>query len=186
MATVENQGKKATHQEQEEIIDVTMGLVARLATKSEIRKFIETKFGKGWRQADRYAARAKAELRKRNSGLDVEAAKDLGLSTLFDVIRNGNPHNRLMAERRLSEIFGYNAPVDYRITTPPGSPLQMEDVTQVPVIPKDRMVQILGAIAATRAAGVPIIIPGPEPGQNGNGHAAGNGGANGNGNGALH
>jgi len=100
---------KATTQEMEERIEFVARCLVRQLSKMEIHKAIKLKFNIEWRMTDIYIAHARRYLQKQ-SRMSKEEAKDNGIGVLLDVIRT-DPKQRVQAEKRLSEIFGYNAPV---------------------------------------------------------------------------
>ena len=57
----------------------------------------------------------------------------MGISLLFGLIRSGSPRIALMAEARLAEIFGYNAPRRHELTGRNGRALEI-----APLSPEER------------------------------------------------
>lgn len=125
---------KATRQVQDEIIDFVAKLLTRQASRYEIHKAVEAKFDLGWDQTDRtYIPRAKEQIRKATS-ISKDQAREIGLGVLLDVVKTEKGNVRVNAERRLSEIFGYNAPTRTELSGPDGGliPLGHQKVESLP------------------------------------------------------
>ena len=137
--------KKATNAQVEIMTEHVAELMVNQMSKFDIHRAMEKRFKLGWRQVDRYMTRAKTLLVKRAS-ITRDQAREGGVNLLLDLIRTGDSNVKLKAERRLGEIFGYNAPAEHRITTPVGMPLQTEDLTPAPKIPKAKLNEILNAL----------------------------------------
>lgn len=119
--------RKATLEEQAEIIDFVAKLLVRQASKFEIHKAVETKFGKSWQQTDVvYLTRAREQVRKAAS-ITKDQAREIGLGVLLDVVKTEKGNVRVNAERRLSEIFGYNAPTRTELTGADGGPIATKE-----------------------------------------------------------
>jgi len=101
---------KGTNQQVEERIEYTATLVAKLYTKTEIHKAITEKYNLDWRTSDRYIGRAKLYLAKQ-AQMTSDAAKEVGVGVLLDVMRNGKASERVAAARLWTDIFGLAAPV---------------------------------------------------------------------------
>ncbi len=115
--------KKANLKEQAEIIDFVANMLIRQASRYEIHKAVESQFGKSWDQTDRsYVTRAKEQIRKATN-ITKDQAREIGLGVLLDVVKTEKGNVRVNAERRLSEIFGYNSPTQHRIGDPSGQPI---------------------------------------------------------------
>jgi hypothetical protein len=153
-------GIKPTNQELSRRIEIVAKLFNKGATPSEIHRVCQQQFGVDWRTANRYVHRAKAYL-QRVVDMDPKAAKALGMNVLLGVIRDGEPSARVAAERRWSEIWGYNAPtrVDHSVTV---------EARPLKDVPTDKLIELV------QAEMDPVSLP---PGEllklaNGNGDSA--------------
>ena len=133
--------KKATAEEVEERVEFTSRLVIRMYSKTEIHKCLKEKFDVEWRMVDIYIARAKKFLQKQ-ANMSRDDAKQIGVNTLLDVMRTGKPSERTSAERRLAEIFGYDAPRQFRVTTPEGQPFEVKDNRPLEKVPTQRLIEL--------------------------------------------
>ena len=124
--------RKPTNREIQERVELVADMVARLGKRGEIHRACAEKWGVCWRSADRYVSRAREVLRQR-AGISREEAREMGISLLFGLIRSGSPRIALMAEARLAEIFGYNAPRQHELTGRNGRALEI-----APLSPEER------------------------------------------------
>jgi len=169
--------KKSTVREIEEIVDAVCIMLVRQFTKTQIHTAVENKFNKDWSTTDRiYIPRAKERLAKQASQTKEEA-KSNGIGVLLDILRTGTAKERIMAERRLSEIHGYNAPTHHtqHISTPIGEKIVLEHKSKEKFDLDEfgRIQQALFGIPARDGNGEPIHPP------HANGEAGGVSGANG-------
>lgn len=115
--------KKANRLETEEIVEFVAGLRARRFGKCAIHREVLEKYGRRWDVVDGlYIPRADALLRKQ-AALTSEQAKEIGVNILLDVMQCGKPGERIGAEARFAEIFGYNAPKRQELTGADGENL---------------------------------------------------------------
>lgn len=136
--------KKANLQEQAEIIDFVAKLLVRQASKYEIHKAVEAKFNKSWKQTDAiYLGRARAQIRKATS-ITKDQAREIGLGVLLDVVKTEKGNVRVNAERRLSEIFGYNAPTRTELTGADGGPIATKEENPLAGASIERLRELAG------------------------------------------
>lgn len=95
-------------------------LVRKGLTNFQIHDLACPKYDISWQQCDVYIRKSKEYLKER-AGISVEQAKNKGLDMLLDRMEKGNDGIKLAAERRVSEIMGYNAPTKIAPTTPDGT-----------------------------------------------------------------
>jgi hypothetical protein len=100
--------RKATAEEVQERIEFTADLILKEKPRCEIHRILKRKWGH-WTTIDSmYVLRARKWLME------------------LDVLRTGNNSERLKAERRLAEVFGYDAPRKMEVTGRDGEPLVNE------------------------------------------------------------
>jgi hypothetical protein len=99
------------------------GLLIKGWNRYEIHKKCCPQYDRDWHQIDIYISRAK-ELLREQSKMTPEDAKALGVGVLFRALRKGG-NQSLAAERRLGEIFGYDAPRRAELTGVNGGPLEL-------------------------------------------------------------
>lgn len=111
----------------------------------EVKALAKEKFGVKWSMALIYINRAK-DLLARRASMTRDQAKEIGVNFLLDQLENGENGHRLSAERRLSEVFGYDAPRVTRIGDPEGKPLSPAVIapTVVFALPEQKPVEIGG------------------------------------------
>jgi hypothetical protein len=118
--------RKATAEEVQERIEFTADLILKEKPRCEIHRILKRKWGLHWTTIDSmYVLRARKWLMER-CNITVAQAKSKGLNVLIDVLRTGNNSERLKAERRLAEVFGYDAPRKMEVTGRDGEPLVNE------------------------------------------------------------
>lgn len=101
---------KCTAQQMEERVEFVADRLANQWRTGQIKKAVKLKFDIEFRQCAEYITRAKKLLQKQ-SLMTKEDARNIGINVLLGVIRNGNSHEKISAERSLREIFGYSAPI---------------------------------------------------------------------------
>jgi len=115
--------KKSTLEQQAKIVERVAQLIVRRATRTEIHDAVRQEFGIQYLQCDlTYVKRANEMLRKQAS-MTLDQAKKVGVNVLLDVLRDGKPSERIAAESRLADIFGYNAPRRTELTGADGADL---------------------------------------------------------------
>ena len=124
---------KSTLEQQERITEFVADMLIGLAKPHEIKDAVRKEFNRQHRTAVAYIARAKKLLRKQAEMMPQDA-KGIGVHVLLGVMRSGKPSERVAAERRFSEIYGYNAPTRSEITGPDGAPLTTVVAPQVSVM----------------------------------------------------
>jgi hypothetical protein len=118
--------RKASQKEIQERIEYVADLLVKEKTRCEIHRICKRKWDLHWVTIDSmYIIRAKRWLVERCS-ITAAQAKSKGLNVLVDVLRTGNNSERLKAERRLAEVFGYDAPRRMEVTGKDGEPLLKE------------------------------------------------------------
>lgn len=100
-----------------------------------------------WRTIDAYISRAKEQI-VHASNKTRDQAKQEAVAFYEGVIRDPGSSElaRHKARERLDDIYGVDAPKQFRITTPPGQPLQTEDLTPPKPLPVARLREILEAL----------------------------------------
>jgi hypothetical protein len=115
--------RKATLEEQARRVEYVAHLLVKEKTRCEIHRLVKHKFDIEYLQCDlTYVKRAKEWLKARCS-ITAAQAKMKGLNVLVDILRKGSNGDRLRAERRLAEIFGYDAPRKMEVTGKDGEPM---------------------------------------------------------------
>jgi hypothetical protein len=117
---------KGTARQIQERVEFVAGLLVKEKTRTEIHRAVRRKFNIEYLQCDlTYVKRAKEWLVER-CNITAAQAKSKGLNVLVDVLRTGTNGERLKAERRLAEVFGYDAPRRMEVTGRDGEPLLKE------------------------------------------------------------
>lgn len=116
--------RKAT---QKEVSDRVGALSVELLTNptakhGELKEFCKSRFKVSYRQAEEYIARAKEHIVAQSQMTRAEA-RSLGVGVLVETIRTEKGSVKIAAEKRLGEIFGYNAPTHLRVGDPHGKPM---------------------------------------------------------------
>jgi hypothetical protein len=102
--------KKAGRDEVEARVIFTRGLLARKAYESEVRAILRRRYNVKHRQAGVYIARARRLLRA-EAGLSPEQARCDSIALYNSLVREcDDPRVRLLAQKRLDELFGIDAP----------------------------------------------------------------------------
>lgn len=118
--------RKATARQIQERIEFVADLIVKEKTRCEIHRAVRRKYDIEYLNCDLiYVKRAREWLRDR-CAITAAQAKSKGLNVLVDVLRTGNNSERLKAERRLAEVFGYDAPRRMEVTGKDGEPLLAE------------------------------------------------------------
>jgi hypothetical protein len=115
---------KPTNHEAEERIEFVAGLIVQQKRRMEIHRGVIKRWGVHWRTADRYLVHARRYLQKQ-AQMTSNEAKAVGVNVLLSVFREGKPGERVAAERRWSEIFGYSAPTTIRDSRQPGDSISI-------------------------------------------------------------
>ena len=144
---------RCTEEELEERVDFVAGMLAKCAKTGEIKRAVAKRFDVGHRAAGDYIARAKKLLAERIA-ISREQGKDLALGFLLDVIEKEPTRYALVAEQRLSEILGYNAPKQMEVSGRDGQPLEYRNMT--PEERRARLDEIFGR-SVTPANGEALI-----------------------------
>lgn len=118
--------RKATARQIQERIEFVADLIVKEKTRCEIHRAVKRRYNVEYLNCDLiYVKRAREWLRER-CNITAAQAKSKGLNVLVDVLRTGNNSERLKAERRLAEVFGYDAPRRMEVTGKDGEPLLKE------------------------------------------------------------
>jgi hypothetical protein len=122
--------RKATNEEIERRIEYCAQLLLNQKTKTEIHAIMKRRYGLKYLIVDLlYIKRAQKWLRDR-AGMSVDQARNLGVNVCLQIIASGNKREQLMAESRLAEIMGYNAPRRAEVTGAGGGPIAIKDETE--------------------------------------------------------
>ena len=141
-----NPFKKSTLEEQEQRIDFCLKLLIRGFSKAEIHKAMSEKYNIHWRTIDDiYIVRAE-KLRRERAAISSGDMRDTIITTLLDCLKTEKGNVRINASDKLALIFGCYAPRQTHVTTPVGQPFQMEDLTDNPTLPKERLREIVNAL----------------------------------------
>ena len=116
--------KATNRQVSERISTLTVEILTNPTAKfGDLERFCKSRFNISYRQAAEYITRAKETI-ARQSQMTKSEAKELGIGVLVDRLRKETTTQGTVAiEKRISEIFGYNAPTQHRIGDPSGRPL---------------------------------------------------------------
>lgn len=115
---------KATAEVVQERVEFIARLLVQRLSRTEIHKEVKKQWRLDWRTIDNmYISRAKQFLVKQ-AAMSPADAKNVGVNVLLEVIRTGKPSERTSAERRLSEIYGYNAPTKIEHLGEGGGPME--------------------------------------------------------------
>jgi len=108
-----------------------------------------------------YIKRARELLSKR-ANMTKQEARELGVNLLAKLAKSGRDQIKIAAEKRLAEIYGYNAPTHVRVGDPMGQPLKPSIIAPTInfVFPVNERVKNITPAAATNGS------------SNGNGHKA--------------
>ncbi len=101
----------------------------------------EQPFGIQYWMAQVYITRAKALLMKR-SRMTTEQMKEIGVNVLLPLLNHPDARVRILAERRLAEIGGYDAPRRAEITGAGGGAIKTEGKVSLEHIPTERLLQL--------------------------------------------
>ena len=117
--------RKATDEEKSERVEWLANQFAGnpLLTNGAAKKLMATRYRLKHRQIAEYIARARNCLDVR-ANMSKSAAKEIGVNALLNILAKEKGSVVVQAERRLSEIFGYNAPaiVQNRLADAQGKP----------------------------------------------------------------
>ena len=147
---------KATNEQIRERIEFVSRLLVKQLTRSEIHRAVCPKYNVVWRTADNYIACAKKYLLQQ-AQMTSDEAKSVGINVLTSVFRDGKPGERVQAERRWAEIWGYNAPTVVRDSRLPGEAITITNpaptLPQVHLyLPEGRSIMFIADPAAPAAA----------------------------------
>jgi hypothetical protein len=117
---------KSTAAEIEKRIETCEMLIARRVTKTQIHAAMLQKFNIGWRQADRYAARARDRLMKR-AGRSKDELRCESLALYESVIQSSNARtqDRIAAQREIDDLYGLKAPKCQKVTGDEQAPVHV-------------------------------------------------------------
>ena len=136
--------RKATLEEQARRVEYVAHLLVAERTRCEIHRLVKHKFDIEYLQCDlTYVKRAKEWLKARCS-ITTAQAKMKGLNVLLDILRKGSNGDRLRAERRLAEIFGYDAPQRMEVSGRGGEPIVLADAPLTILWPHETCVAEVG------------------------------------------
>ncbi len=142
--------KKATVAEQEQRIEALAVEMVRnpTMTKTEMHDFMRSKFNIEWGMTDTvYVVRAKKFLQDR-ANMTKTQAKSIGVNALLKALREAKGSQVAAIERRLGEIYGYDLPKQFRVTTPVGQPMEVKDDRPLKTVPTSRLVELATAFVA--------------------------------------
>lgn len=117
--------KKATRVEVEQRVEWLAEYLADkpLASRTEIHRVMRERYDINWWVTDLiYLNRAREILSKR-ANMTKQEAKELGVNLLIKLAKSGRDQIKVAAEKRLGEIYGYNAPTHVRVGDPNGKPM---------------------------------------------------------------
>ena len=117
--------RKATNKQvSERISTLTVEILTNPTAKfGDLERFCKSRFNISYRQAAEYITRARETIAKQ-SQMTKSEAKELGIGVLVARLRNETTTQGTVAiEKRISEIFGYNAPTHLRVGDPNGKPM---------------------------------------------------------------
>lgn len=134
-------------------------------TKTEIHSFCHDAFHVHWRTADRYVARAREfMLEREQKTVAVVRAEAVVFNEGVLRSKTTTTKEKQDARRELNAIFGIYPARQHQITTPPNQPFQTEEVGKVPVLSRQRLLELLSVLApeesASYGAAVPMVISG--------------------------
>lgn len=144
--------RKASVEEQERRIEALALEMVRnpLMTKHEMHHFMRKNFNVEWGVTDSiYIVRAKKFLTDR-SNMTKTQAKSIGVNALLRALHKATGSQVAAIERRLGEIYGYDMPKQFRVTTPPGEPLEVKDERPLKTVPTSRLVELAMATVSGR------------------------------------
>lgn len=153
-----NEKKKSTKREMEERVEFVIALVSRRLPKSVIKASCRKQFNDptlSARQIERYIAEARAEIIKW-TGKSKEEHRTESLAFYLSVIQSPTSTNadRMLAQSRIDQIIGLNAPAEMRVET------TAREVTQIvfQVLPsrtsEDQEAVVIDATRAIEAGGI--------------------------------
>ncbi len=132
--------RKCTEAERNERIELLARYMGEhpLATKGELKAWFQKTFKLKYRQALDYITRARTTLRKR-SQMSSDEMKQIGVNVLMPLLDSTDQRVRILAERRLAEIGGYDAPRRHEMTGAGGGPIAVEDRTPLKDVSSERL-----------------------------------------------
>jgi hypothetical protein len=129
-------------------------LLSRGARKHEIHTAMAKEFGIHSRTADEYTARARARLMTRlNKSKDQHRCESLAFYESMMRAADAKPGDKIRACQRKDELLGLDSPKKTVISGPDGGPIQTEDKTLEPRVPKKRLLALIGALEDTVSDG---------------------------------
>lgn len=140
---------KATNTEIRRRIEIVARLIGeKQATKTEIHVACREQFNVHWRSADRYMVLARQFLLERHNKTREEVRSE-AVSFNEGILRSDKTtiREKQEARRELNAIFGIYAPRQHQISTPPGQPAQIEDVSRYAQLPTANLLALLSAVA---------------------------------------
>jgi hypothetical protein len=117
--------RKATRIEIEQRIEWLADFIAErpLVSRTEIHRVMRERYNVLYLNTDLiYVKRAREQLSKRVN-MTKQEAKELGVNLLVRLAKSGKDQIKLAAEKRIGEIYGYNAPTHLRVGDPSGKPM---------------------------------------------------------------
>lgn len=133
--------KKSTREEVDRRVEVVAQYLVQRKTRFEIHDLVCKKWDITWSVVDSTYIPYARKLLAKQSSKTVEQARLDGIAVLEDVLKTGNNRERIAAEDRLAEIFGYNAA---RRTEISGS-LAVEDERPFEKVSTERLRQLIAA-----------------------------------------
>src|SRR5579872_7184042 len=91
-------------------------------TRYGIHEKMCPRYNLDWRTVDVIYINRARKLLKDRARMTTEEARRIGVNLLIDIICNGTPREKLAAEHRLAEVFGYNQPRQSVVSGPAGGP----------------------------------------------------------------
>ncbi len=148
--------RRSTLEQKQRITEFVADLLVHCARTSEIHDAVRREFDRHWVTANAYIVRAKQYLQQQ-AAMSADEAKSKGVHVLLRVMQEGKPSERVAAERRLSEIYGYNAPSRSELSGPGGAPLNAVVAPQVSVVIVDNGREVKQVEAGDNGRVVPQI-----------------------------
>lgn len=146
--------RKASAEEVEQRVELCAQLICQQATMGQIKKVFREKFNLNYRAVYIYIARARKYLAVQ-AGRSKDDMRREGVGLLQSIIRTGTTKEKLAAEKRLAEIFGYDSPHRSEISGPDSAPIKVEHKSRTSSFDWDKFGE---------------LCRGVQVGHNGNGH----------------
>ena len=146
--------RKSTREEVEQRVELCAQLICQQATMGQIKKVFREKFSLDFRTVPMYVSRARKYLAVQ-AGRSKDDMRREGVGLLQSIIRTGTTKEKLAAEKRLAEIFGYDSPHRSEISGPGSTPIKVEHKSRTDSFDWDKFGELCRGVSV---------------GHNGNGH----------------